>query len=173
MAWPTDCFFDRSGVFGQAMTHVIFFNALLLACCGYAAWAGGAPERWTALVFVLGAVATSNLPFVQYRSYHSVFWLLLAVDGAMLVGLIGIALRANRYWPLYVTSLHLITIAIHGVKAFQPGLVPWMYAGASSKIAYPMLMMLAVGALRHRRRLASFGSDHDWSPLRQPEFERS
>lgn len=155
------------------MTHVMLFNLLLLAACGYAFWAGGGPERWTAMVFVIGAVATAHLPFQQRLSYHSVFWPLLAVDAAMLVGLTGIALRANRFWPLYVSSLHLITLAIHGVKAFQPNLVPWMYAGASSKIAYPMLVLLAIGALRHRDRLARFGSDRDWSPLRKPECERS
>jgi hypothetical protein len=155
------------------MTHVLLFNLLLLAACGYAFWAGGAPERWTAIVFVIGAAATAYLPFQQRFSYHSVFWPLLGVDAAMLVGLIGIALRANRFWPLYVSALHMITLAIHGVKAFQPGLVPWMYAGASSKIAYPMLVLLAVGALRHRDRLARFGSDRDWSPLRKPECERS
>ncbi len=146
------------------MTHVMVFNIVLVAACGYAFWAGGGPERWTALLFVLGAFATSYVPFQQRHSYHAIFWTLLMVDAAMLVGLIGIALRANRFWPLYVSALHLITLGIHGVKAFQPGLVPWMYAGASSKIAYPMLVLLAVGALRHRHRLAQFGADRDWAP---------
>ena len=155
------------------MIHVMLFNLLLLGVCGYACWAGGAPERWTALVFVLGAIATAVLPFEQRFSYHSVFWPLLSVDLGMLIGLIGIALRANRFWPLYVSALHVITVAIHGVKAFQPGLVPWMYAGASSKIAYPMLILLAAGAWRHRHRLIRFGSDRDWSPLRHSECERS
>ena len=155
------------------MIHIMLFNLLLLAACGYALWAGGAPERWTAMLFILGAVATALLPFQQRTSYHSVFWQLLGVDLMMLIGLVGISLRANRFWPLYVSALHLITIAIHGVKAFQPSLVPWMYAGASSKIAYPMLILLATGALRHRHRLARFGSDRDWSPLRKPHCEPS
>jgi len=149
----------------------MLFNTMLLGACGYAFWAGGAPERWTALVFVLGAAATSVLPFQHHLSYRAVFWPLLCVDMAMLIGLIGIALRANRFWPLYVSALHLITIAIHGVKAFQPGLVPWMYAGASSKIAYPMLLLLAIGAWRHRHRIARFGSDRAWSPIRKPKCE--
>lgn len=155
------------------MTHVILFNLLLFAACGYAFWAGGAPERWTAAVFVFGATATAFLPFQQRLSYHAVFLPLLAVDAAMLLGLTGIALRANRFWPLYVSALHMLTLAIHGVKAFQPSLVPWMYAGASSKIAYPMLVLLAIGALRHRDRITRLGSDRDWSPLRKPELERS
>lgn len=155
------------------MIHVWLFNLFLLVVCAYAFWAGGAPERWTALLFVAGVIVTSLIPFRQQHSFHSVFWLLLAVDAAMLVGLVGIALHANRFWPLYVSALHLVTLAIHGVKALQPDLVPWMYAVANGKIAYPMLVLLAVGALRHRDRLARFGSDRDWSPPRNPEYDRS
>lgn len=147
------------------MTHVWLFNLLLLAVCGYALWAGGAPERWTAVLFVAGVVLTTLIPFQQRHSFHAVFWPLLAVDVLVLAGLVGIALRADRYWPLYVSALHGLTIAIHGVKAIQPSLVPWMYAGASGKLAYPMLLLLAVGAVRHRHRLARYGSDPDWSPL--------
>ncbi|MEH3158936.1 MAG: hypothetical protein PGN08_08400 [Sphingomonas taxi] len=155
------------------MTHIILFNAVLFGACAFAFVMGGAPERWTALVFLTGAGATFLLPFEHHASYHSVHGMVLAVDMAVLCGLVGIALRADRYWPLYVSALHLITIAIHGVKAFQPSLVPWMYAGASGKIAYPMLALLAIGALRHRRRLAVFGSDRDWSPLHRPDTETS
>lgn len=153
------------------MTHVVLFNIVLFGACAYAFVAGGAPERWTALVFAAGALATFLIPYQRHVSYHSVHAMILGVDMIVLAALVGIALRANRFWPLYVSSLHVITIAIHGVKAFQPTLVPWMYAGASAKIAYPMLVLLAIGALRHRHRLARFGSDRDWSPLRRPDYE--
>lgn len=156
------------------MTHILVFNLVLLATCGYALFAGGAPERWTAILFVMGALATFAVPdFYPSGPYHQVEPILLAIDVAILLGLLGVALRADRYWPLYVSALHLITLAIHGVKAIQPSLVPWMYAGASGKIAYPMLLMLAIGALRHRQRKAQFGSDRDWSPLRQPDIPSS
>ena len=155
------------------MTHVILFNAVLLVACAIAFAIGGAPERWTAIVFLAGAMATFILPFRHHESWHSVHLEVLLVDVIVLCGLVGVALRADRFWPLYVSALHLITIAIHGVKAFQPALVPWMYAGASGKIAYPMLALLTIGAWRHRHRLAQYGRDRDWSPLRRPDIERS
>lgn len=156
------------------MTHILVFNLVLLATCGYALFAGGAPERWTATVFVTGALATFAVPdFYPSGPYRQVEPILLAIDAVMLCALVVVALRADRYWPLYVSALHLITLAIHGVKAVDPSLVPWMYAGASGKIAYPMLLMLAFGALRHRQRIALFGSDRDWSPLRQPDTRSS
>ena len=147
------------------MTHILVFNLVLFGACLYALAAGGAPERWTAAVFLGGALMTFLLPFQPNVSYHTVHLRILAVDCLVLLGLVGIALRADRFWPLYVSALHLLTIAIHGVKALDPTLVPWMYAGASAKIAYPMLVLLALGVIRHRHRLALFGSDRDWSPL--------
>lgn len=153
------------------MTHIIVFNAILLLVCGYAFRVGGAPERWTASVFVGGALATFLAPFYDVvHPFAQIEPVLLLVDAAVLVCLVAVALYADRYWPLYVSALHLIAIAIHGVKAIQPDLVPWMYAGASGKIAYPMLVLLAVGAWRHRRRLITYGSDPDWSRLRKPDI---
>ncbi|WP_246848416.1 hypothetical protein [Sphingomonas beigongshangi] len=146
--------------------HVLVFNCALGLVCLIAFLAGGAPERWTAIIFIIGAAATFVAPFYNaQRPYGGLEPMLLAIDVLMLGGLVAIALRADRYWPLYVSALHLIGIAVHGVKAIQPALVPWMYAGASGKIAYPMLVLLAVGAVRHRKRVLRFGSDPDWSQL--------
>ncbi len=145
------------------MTHILVFNALLLAACVYALVVGGAPERATAATFLVAAVASYLAP---YRHFHSVEPALLAIDAMTLVALVVIAARANRFWPLYVSALQLLTLAIHGVKAYQPEFVYWMYGAASGKIAYPMLLLLALGVLRHRRRLIAVGSDPDWSPSR-------
>lgn len=155
------------------MTHVLLFNVVLLAACGFAFVLGGAPERWIALVFLAGAIATFLLPFEHHESFHSVHVRVLCVDLGVLIGLMAITLYADRYWPLYVSALHLIGIAIHGVKAIQPSLVPWMYAGASGKIAYPMLVLLAIGAWRHRQRLIAYGSDPDWSRPRKADTPTS
>lgn len=38
-----------------------------------------------------------------------------------------------------------------------------MYGGASGKIAYPMIVLLVAGVVRHRRRLGDWGRDPDWS----------
>jgi hypothetical protein len=147
------------------MIHILLFNAVLVIACGYALIVGGAPERLTAATFLLGAAATFAVPFQPRQSFYAVHGVILAIDVVMLAVLVAIALRADRYWPLYVSSLHLITIAIHGVKAYEPTLVPWMYAAASAKIAYPMLLLLLIGAVRHRDRRVRFGSDPDWSSL--------
>jgi hypothetical protein len=142
------------------MTHIIVFNLLLGAACLYAFVRGGAPERLTAAVFAIAACASYYAPYSRYREVELA---LFAIDLVTLLALATIAARADRYWPLYVSALQLLTLAIHGAKAYEPGLVHWMYGGASGKIAYPMILLLAIGVFRHRRRLIEVGRDPDWS----------
>ncbi len=142
------------------MTHILVFNLVLIIACAYALWVGGAPERATALVFVGAAAASYAVP---YSGFHIVEAPLFLIDLLTLLALVLIALAANRFWPLYVAAIQLLTVAVHAVKAYQPALAFWMYGGAIGKMAYPTLILLTIGVLRHRERVARFGADRAWS----------
>ncbi len=146
------------------MTHIYVFNILQALVCLYALTLGGWPERATAVILLCASVATIVLPFDPSTSFRSVETLELVIDVTLMGGLMAVALLANRFWPLWLAALHLLAVGIHGVKGFDPALMPWMYAQAGGKLAYPMLVLLAAGVLRHRLRLARYGSDPDWSP---------
>ena len=152
------------------MIHVAVFSSILAATCGYALWRGGAPERAAAIFFAVGFLATYALPFDKASSFHRVERGNLLVDLAMLVALLAISLRANRFWPMWVAAVQLLAVAIHGVKAYDPTLVAWLYNVASGKISYPMVAMLAIGVARHRERITAYGSDPDWSPWHREAF---
>lgn len=147
------------------MIHILIYYALALATCWFAVRHGGVPERIVAIAFLLAASGSSALAFTARPAFRSVDGALLSVDLALLAGLIAVALFANRFWPIWISALHLLAIAVHGVRAYDPALVPWMYAAAISKIAYPMLALLVIGTERHRRRRSSHGIDPDWSIL--------
>ena len=148
------------------MLHVVLFNFALVVTCAYAWAAGGQPERLTALLLLAGCAATFALPFHHHRSYRDFEVAAFAVDLVALVGFAAVAARANRYWPLWFTAVQLLTIAVHGVKGYQPDLMPAVYAAVVGKLAYPMLLILAVGVLRLRERERRHGRVADWSPLR-------
>jgi hypothetical protein len=59
--------------------------------------------------------------------------------------------------------MHLIAIAVHFAKAYQPFLLPWIYAVAVGQLAYAMLALLLVGTIRHQHRRHAAGADPDWS----------
>ncbi|KQN28847.1 hypothetical protein ASE88_07485 [Sphingomonas sp. Leaf38] len=148
---------------GAAVIHILIYYAVALATCSFAFRHGGMPERAVAVAFLLAAIGSSMLAFTARPAFRSVDGALLSVDLVLLAGLVAVALFANRFWPIWISALHLLAIAVHGVRAYDPSLVPWMYAAAISKIAYPMLALLVAGTERHRRRKSSYGIDPDWS----------
>lgn len=144
------------------MTHIYVFNLIQGLVCLYALTMGGWPERATAVILLCASVATIALPFDPTTSFRTVETMELVVDLTLMAGLMVIALLANRFWPLWLAAFHLLAVAVHGVKGFDAALVPWMYAAAGGKLAYPMIALLAMGVLRHRWRLARYGQDPDW-----------
>lgn len=143
--------------------HVMLFNALLVLSCGYALWRGGPPERVVGGSLALAAVSTilSYSPLaVRFRAVETG---LLATDLILLAVLVGVALRADRGWPLALTALQLDTVGAHLVKAIDGKVIEVTYALMLSAWSYPMLVLLALGTWRHRRRCVRHGHDRAWS----------
>jgi hypothetical protein len=71
----------------------------------------------------------------------------------VLTAFVFIALNSDRFWPLWVAGLQLVTSFAHFLKALDPGLVPQAYGAAVRFWSYPILIILAVATWRgHRRR---------------------
>ncbi|SFP70446.1 hypothetical protein [Sphingomonas rubra] len=143
--------------------NILFFNSLLLATCGYAAWRGGLPERYVAASLFVAAMATLVTISPYSTRFVGVEYGVLVVDSALLVVLVAIALHANRYWPLALASLHLASLVAHFGKLLDYSMGGWGYAFLLKLWAYPMLLTLVIGTIRHRRRVSQFGVDRSWS----------
>jgi hypothetical protein len=85
------------------------------------------------------------------------------VDLGTLAAFLVLALRAERFWPLWISALQLLGTSGHLVKLMDPGVVPRAYAFAAIFWSYPMLLLLALGTYRHQRRLKRFGTDRSWA----------
>src|ERR1700754_1529532 len=110
------------------MTHQVVFYALLGLCTGYALLSGGAPERIAALLF-LGA--TALMPFVlsgQHGRYSYVEVGALTVDAVMYVALLLVALRAERYWPIWMSAMQGVQLLGHGIGLLGFPLLNLSYA---------------------------------------------
>jgi hypothetical protein len=77
----------------------------------------------------------------------------LIVDVLTLGAFTFIALRSDRFWPLWISGLQLTTSIAHFLKAAEPDLVPIAYAAAGRLWSYPILLILAVGTWRSSRRM--------------------
>ena len=118
----------------------------------------GSDERQVGLIFVVGVIATELvLPAPAFR-FASVETHLLLVDIAVFLGFTWVALRSERFWPLWIAGLQLTAIFGHMLKAVDVGLFSRAYAAALVFWAYPMLLILALGTWRGQRRRARQGA---------------
>jgi len=144
------------------MLIVVVFNCLLVSCAAYAFVRGGAPEKVVAAAFIVAAAASYAVIPAQGR-FHGLEFGLLSIDAGLLVVLVAVALSANRFWPIWIASLQLFALLVHVARAYQEDVLPIVYFAVISRIAYPMLAMLAIGTACHFRRVRRYGADPDWT----------
>ena len=129
-----------------------------------AVWRGGGPERQFALVFI-GM-------FCFDRLYHLLFgrgqFLLRAdlghilIDTIALAAFVLIALRANRFYPLWLASFQLMTIVSHIVRAVSPAVEHGAYAILVYAPSYLEVLVFGLGVMLHIRRRAKYGPYRSW-----------
>lgn len=139
------------------------YYAILALCVGYAWLRGGGPERAGAAIIALGSILSTALISAPALRFTGVERGVFLVDVAALCAFLALALRANRYWPLWIAALQLIGTAGHAVKMVDSQVIRLVYAFIMAFWTYPMLLLLVAGTWRHQRRLTRFGADRSWS----------
>lgn len=135
----------------MAMLRIILFDLLLFGACGYAMLRGRQDERLVAAVCIVANFASYAFLGPIRLSYLGVESGVLIVDLVALGAFTYVALRSDRFWPLWVSGLQLTTSIGHLLKAIDPGLVPFAYAAALRSWSYPILIILAIGTWRGQR----------------------
>jgi nicotinamide riboside transporter PnuC len=128
------------------------FRVLLVLVALYALLRGKRDERQVGLIFVIGVIATELVLPPARERFASVETRLMIVDLAVFAGFLWVALRSERFWPLWMAGLQLTAILGHVLKAIDVELFARAYAAALVFWAYPMLLVLAVGTWRNERR---------------------
>jgi hypothetical protein len=138
----------------------IIFGPLLLAVCFYALWRGGTDERTVAATCLAGTAATLLAISPLQQRYAGVEQGLMLVDLAVLAGFVVVALRSDRFWPLWVAGLQLTTSIGHLLKGIDQELLPRAYGAALQFWSYPILLILAAGTYRRHQRIRQGGLAH-------------
>jgi hypothetical protein len=139
------------------------YLTILLACWLYALFKGAAPERIGACVIGIGSVLSLVAASSPGARFGSVEIGVFLVDLVALAVFVGLALLAERHWPLWVAALQVIGTAGHAAKLADPEVIPLAYAFVLAFWVYPMLLLIVLGTWNHQRRLAKFGVDKSWS----------
>jgi hypothetical protein len=134
------------------MLHPIIYHALLIAVCAYAFLRGRRDERFAAAICLLATLATRLALSPVTSRYSGVETGVFLVDLLALGGFTFIALRTDRFWPLWVAGIQLTTMLAHGLKAIELNLIPEAYAAAARFWVYPIFLIIFIGTWRSHQR---------------------
>jgi hypothetical protein len=139
------------------MLSPLQYWSVLLAVTIYAFLRGRTDERAAAIVCVAATLGTLLLHSQLSERFAHVEFGLMSVDFLAFVGFAAIALRTDRFWPLWAAGFQLTTILSHILKAVELDLLPQAYAAAARLWVYPIFVVIALGTWRtHQRQLREF-----------------
>lgn len=128
------------------------YYALLLLISGYAFIYGRRDERMVASICIVASLATSLVVSPLHARYAGMETGVMLVDLLALAGFTWVALKSDRFWPLWISGLQLTTSMSHFLKAINLDLLPHAYAAAARFWVYPILFILVVGTWRGHQR---------------------
>ena len=126
------------------------FNLLLLTVVALTWWRGRFDERAAAIICVVGTFMTIFLVEGMDTRFRSVDLSIFLVDLLVLSGFVALALRSDRFWPMWVAGLQLTATSVHLLKIVNPDLMRFVYGAALAFWSYPILLLIAAGTLRTR-----------------------
>jgi hypothetical protein len=129
-----------------------FFRILLALVALYAFLRGSRDERIICTVLVIGVIATHFAWAPVHQRFAGVETDVMAVDIAVFAGFLWVALRSQRFWPLWIAGLQLTTILGHVMKLVDFSLFPRAYGAALMVWSYPIVLILAIGTWRNHHR---------------------
>lgn len=105
------------------------------------------------LAWTLASILSAAAVVGGLGAYETLQFGVFAVDLALLLFLLALTLRADRFWPLWVTGFHLVGVLTHVAKAIAADLHPWAYAVGQAAGGYLIIAAITAGAVRHHRRI--------------------
>lgn len=136
---------------------LILFWVTLVAVTSAAFILGGAPERTGMKIIVVGSVVSAVLASLPGRNPYALDLWMLFSDSLVLGALGSLALRSIRYWPMWATSFHAITVMTHVADLLAPNTVPTAYLILQGFWVYPMFITILLGIYGHRQALRHGG----------------
>ncbi len=127
-----------------------FALAFVVIACGFALWKGGKPER-------IGGVAMLLAWIIQPFTVDTKDWLdpqyaAFATDAPLLAVLVWLALRGDRWWPMWASAFQFLGMLMAVIIAVDPRVRPLAYMTAVGLWSYLTVIALVVGTWREARR---------------------
>lgn len=127
--------------------------AALLISTGVALWRGGWPERLAAIAMILAWIASALL--FKTRLWFGPQTAVFVVDLALFATLLFIALRSDRWWPLWACGFHGLSLILILATLLDTRISNRAgYIAGGGVFSYLVMVALLLGSLPRRGRLA-------------------
>ena len=130
------------------MIRLIIFDLLLFGSCGYALLKGTRDAQTIAAIALVANFAS----YLVVSGYGGIEVGVLTIDVVVLAAFGAVALRSDRFWPLWVAGLQLTTTMGHALRALEDQMVPIAYAVSLRFWVYPIHIILIVAVWRSQVR---------------------
>jgi hypothetical protein len=135
------------------MLSIPLYYTLLGLCSIYAIRRGGEPERFGAAILLVASLLTLVAIGDRADRYRSVETGVLLIDIAAFTAFTILALRADRFWTIWVTALAGQGVLSHvGRWYLGPDMGRGAYVITMVIWSYFIVAVIAVGTWNHHRR---------------------
>ncbi|MEE9433234.1 MAG: hypothetical protein V3V15_03240 [Sphingorhabdus sp.] len=121
----------------------IAFIPILILACSYVYIRGGCTGRIGAAILVvtslLGHWFGSNMAWGQFR------YDIALIDTACLMLFLLLAMRSDRYWPIWAAGLQQTAVLTHLGAAILPEISPAIYEALATFWKLPILVVMVAG----------------------------
>lgn len=130
------------------LIRLSIYWTLLIVVVALAWWRGDREVRIAAFVCVLATIGSLHVlnPFpsggLPFNAAVAI------VDVLTFAAFTTIALRSERFWPLWIAGLQLTGTLSHVMRLIAPDLIQVAYDAAMKLWSYPLLLILGIAAWR-------------------------
>ena len=133
------------------MVLFLTFMALFVGTLAYAVLFGDWPERWGAAIFAAAwlltqiGIASFAPRLTQVNPYVAL------VDLMLFVALVVLALRCDRYWPVWAASFQIPSLIVTTITIIGANSDMRVYMNGTAVWAWLQLFALGLATWRYRR----------------------
>lgn len=128
--------------------RVALYYLLLLIVVAIAFWRGRQDERVAASVCVVATFLTVLFSGPLAERWADFNVVVFIVDVGVFLTFLAIALRSQRFWPLWVAGFQLTATTVHLLKIVNPDMIQFVFGAALAFWSYPILALIGIGAWR-------------------------
>ena len=142
--------------------RLILTTALLAFAIVYGWRRGGGPERCVAAILAAMFITDRVSHLLLGDSGTAISRRHAVIDGSGALAMIGVMVAARRLWPIWVSSLQILSAVGHSARAVDADLPEKAVRLLITPPFVLICLSLIVATVVHRQRLRAHGADRSW-----------